>query len=410
MEYVAYFILGLSLNLTPCIYPMLTITLSLFRSSDAKSHGQSFLRALVYVSGITVMFTLIGVLAALTGEFFGLFLQNFWVLLVMSLFIIVLSLSMFGLYTFRFPSWMIPQRGMPSGKTFVEFFLSGLLVGIVAAPCVGPVVLSLLTAVSQTGDAVYGAVCFLILSLGMGSPYLALGAFSGLLKKLPKSGAWLIWFERLLGVVLFSFGCFYLIIAFRWPLLGWLVPVTAFVGGIYLGWIERSADESKRFRMFKRIIGTLISAAGAVAIVTLLLLHGGNGMAWERYRPDLLEEARAAGQPVMFDFYADWCIPCHELDRFTYSDPSVIRALDGFRRVKVDTTYLNDDVTKRLVEDFGVVGVPTVIFLDEQGKEVDEMRISGFVGPHELLDSLRSGPLNHHLPAAEQEAVTERQS
>lgn len=133
-------------------------------------------------------------------------------------------------------------------------------------------------------------------------------------------------------------------------------------------------------------------------------------MAWERYRPDLLEEARAAGQPVMFDFYADWCIPCHELDRFTYSDPSVIRALDGFRRVKVDTTYLNDDVTKRLVEDFGVVGVPTVIFLDEQGKEVDEMRISGFVGPHELLDSLRSGPLNHHLPAAEQEAVTERQS
>jgi thiol:disulfide interchange protein DsbD len=88
----------------------------------------------------------------------------------------------------------------------------------------------------------------------------------------------------------------------------------------------------------------------------------------------------------------------------------VIRALDGFRRVKVDTTYLNDDVTKRLVEDFGVVGVPTVIFLDEQGKEVDEMRISGFVGPHELLDSLRSGPLNHHLPAAEQEAVTERQS
>lgn len=403
MEYIAYFMLGLSLNLTPCVYPMLTITLSLFHGGRAESHGQSFLKALAYVSGITVMFTSVGLLAALTGEFFGGLLQNFWVLFLMGLFIIALSLSMFGLYTFQLPAWLMPQRRALREKTWFEFFLSGLLAGVVAAPCVGPVVLSLLTAVSQTGDAVYGAVCFLILSIGMGFPYLILGTFSGLIRRLPKSGAWLVWFERLLAVVLFSFGCFYILIAFRWPIIHWLVPATLLGGGIYLGWLERSNRESRKFEIFKRVAGTLIAGVGLWMIASWMWTYVDRGVVWEDYRQGVLDESREIGEPVVIDFYADWCIPCHDLHKSTFTNPGVIRALERFRKVRADATRLDNEDTKNLIRLFGVYGVPTVIFLDEAGREVEEMRVSGFVGPKEFLGMMRETGL---LPSSDSEMLT----
>ncbi|OQA58141.1 MAG: Thiol:disulfide interchange protein DsbD precursor [Candidatus Omnitrophica bacterium ADurb.Bin277] len=398
MEYFAYFLLGLSLNLTPCVYPMITITLSLFKGSSPEDHRKSFIKALVYVGGITVMFTSIGLGAALTGEFFGSLLQNFWVLLLMGVFIIGLSLSMFGLYTFRLPSRLIPQRKTPVGKSLFEFFVSGLLVGVIAAPCVGPVILSLLTAVSHTGDALYGAVAFMILALGMGSPYLVLGTFSGLLKKLPRSGAWLIWFERLLAVILFSFGVFYLIIAFRLPVVQWLVPTALLAGGIYLGWLEHTAHEFRQFRIFKRAIGTVAAGAGLLMIAGMVLTHSGQGVEWEKYRAGILDEARESARPVILDFYADWCIPCHDLEKYTFSDPRVAEALSGFRRIKADATYLEKSDLKELIRDLKVFGVPTIVMLDDRGMEIDEMRISGYIGPDEFLEMMRLSDAARFLP------------
>lgn len=422
MEYFGYFILGLGLNLTPCVYPMLTITLSLFRGSETHTSWRAFGHALLYVLGIAVMFTSVGVFAALTGEFFGGLLQNFWVLLAIGLFIITLSLSMFGLYVFRFPSWLVPQHQVRHVHLF-SYLISGLLVGIVAAPCMGPVVLALLTHVSREKDIAFGAASFFMMALGLGFPYLLLGTFTGFLKKLPKAGAWLIWFERLLAVVLLTFGCFYIIVAFQWPFLAWLIPFALFGGGIYLGWFERSAHESKKFVFFKRIAGTLATALGLMLIAgmvsftmegtgpesewasesagTMVAEISEESKAWEKYRPEILAEARLAGQPVILDFYADWCIPCHELSKYTFSNSLVIQALRNFKRVKVDTTFLYDDATKEIVKRFGVYGVPTVLFLDENGKEIKKMRINGFISPGEFLDLIRSGPLGPYAAEGE---------
>jgi thiol:disulfide interchange protein DsbD len=388
--FVSVFFLGLGLNLTPCIYPMLSITISLFRGAEHESRGRAFVKALAYVLGMVTMYSVLGLMAAMTGSFFGEWLQNFWVQLATGVLVIGLACSMLGLYQFRLPSWLMPSYQAAPRSALFSFFISGLLVGIVAAPCMGPAVLTLLTLVSAQQNMAFGFFLFFIMALGLGLPYLVLGTYSGLLKKLPKSGAWLGWFERLMGVVLLTFGIFYVTIAFKWPFIKWIVPGAFVAGGLYLGWIERSARQSKKMFAFQGIAGVL-----AVAIGLFFFFTPQSGLVWEKYHAGILEEARASSQPVVLDFYADWCIPCHELDQFTYSDPGVMRTLQRFRKIKVDVTSVDTDEAREAIRRFDVFGVPTIIFLDEKGLEVPGLRMNGFVSPKEFVSAVRSSELEN---------------
>ena len=392
VNYLGYFLLGIGLNLTPCVYPMLTITLSLFRGSEDGSRLQAFGRTLCYVAGMVMMYTVLGVTAAMTGQFFGGLLQNSWVLFAIGIFMIALSFSLFGFYTFQLPSWLVPQQGA-GRRSAPGLFLAGVLVGVIAAPCMGPVVLALLAHSSQEKDIASSALSFLMLALGLGAPYLVLGTFTGLLKKLPKSGAWLIWFEKVLGVGLFTFGCFYLVTAFRLPVLPWLVPLAFLGGGIYLGWIERAAGESPAFGVFKKIVGSVSVIVGSAMILGMIAFSPKPGVIWEKYHAGILEEARAAGQPVILDFYADWCIPCHELDQFTYTDPKVIEVLKNLRRIKVDTTSVDTPEIEAIVRKFNVYGIPSIFFLDANGREIEELRMTGYVPPGEFAEAVRASRL-----------------
>ncbi len=386
--YVSVFLLGLGLNLTPCIYPMLSITVSLFRSSEHESHGRAFIKALAYVLGMVTMYSVLGLVAATTGRFFGEWLQNSWVQLGAGIFVIGLAFSMLGLYQFRLPSWLMPSHRGVAKRTLLSFFVSGLLVGIIAAPCMGPAVLALLTFVSKQQNTAFGFSLFFVMALGLGLPYLVLGTYSGLLAKLPRSGGWMVWIERLMGVVLLTFGISYVAIAFRWPFLNAIVPWTLVAGGIYLGWIERSARSSRVFSIIQRIAGTI-----AVVLGFFFLLTVKESVVWEKYHAGVLEEAQTAGQPVILDFYADWCIPCHELDQFTYTDVRVIKLLRNFRRIKVDTTNVETEEIRDAISRFDIFGVPTVLFLDAQGAEVPELRMNGFVPPEEFIAAVGASRL-----------------
>ncbi len=381
------FLTGLALNLTPCVYPLLSVTVSLFGGAKREvPRRTAFLKALTYVMGMSTMYSALGVAAAFTGGLFGGLLQSRSVLLGLSVFFALLALSMLGVYTFQLPGRLLQKLSGKKATNFLSLYLAGLLVGIFAAPCIGPPVIALLTLIGTQGDPLLAFQIFFMLSLGLGTPYLFLGTFSGFLNRLPKSGVWMVWVERLFGVILLVLAVFYACLAIESDFLKWLAPISLVLGGLYLGFIERSEKYSPSFLLFKKIIGGVAIALG----IFLPFLSPKESVRWEPYRTEIISQAREAGQPVVLDFFADWCIPCHELDRFTYTDRRVIQALEGFRRLKVDMTDPNTDLADEVTERFQILGVPTILFLDPRGEEIPKSRITGFVSADEWLEHLNA--------------------
>lgn len=382
------FFVGMGLNLTPCVYPMMTVTVSVFSSQKTATRRESFLRAVIYVLGLSTTNTVLGVLSSLSGALLGSWLQHPIVLLILAAFFVVLALSLLGVFTFQLPSFILSRLPGARHISFAGFYLSGLLAGFFAAPCLGPPLLALLVWAGTHANPLEAAGMFFILSLGLGFPYLLLGTFSGILTKIPRSGAWLLWFERLFGVVLLGFAAFYAVLALMPLAARWVFPAALFGGGIYLGFVHSAAAYPKRFDIFRKITGVL---AIAIAFISL---QGGpkERVLWEPYQKAKLEASRQAERPVIIDFYADWCIPCQELEHFTYSDPRVIQALQPFDRYKVDVTQGTGPEADELIEKYEIAGVPMILFMDSKGNEVPSMRSAGFLNPEEFLALLDQHP------------------
>jgi thioredoxin:protein disulfide reductase len=383
---VGIFLIGLALNLTPCVYPMLSVTVSLFGSKkgEASRLGYSFFMALIYVLGIVFMYSVLGVAAAYTGALFGSWMQSPWVLGGIGLLILALALSMFGLYEIQAPSsWMQSLSGTQrkTGGIFGHFF-SGLVVGIFAAPCIGPPIIALLAFVGAQGDPLIGFLIFFVMAFGLGFPYLILGTFSGLLSKLPKSGTWMVWVKKIFGVVLVGVALFYIALAILPGYSMHVIIATLIIGGIYLGFLEKSGRGLTLFTRVKWATGIVTLVIAGLLIQNLQK----EGIEWEAYSDDKFEQAIERGSLVMMDFYADWCIPCLELERATFTDESVIDATQEFARFKVDMTQYESETSKRLREQFNIAGVPTVLFIDENGNEVEEARVVGFLRADRFLE------------------------
>jgi thiol:disulfide interchange protein DsbD len=385
VAYLGLFFIGLALNLTPCVYPMIGVTVSIFGARRAAPPLQVFGLASVYVLGIVAMYTTLGVIAALTGSMFGGIMQNMWVLIGIGALFLVLSLSMFGLYELQVPPQLLTRLGGSGATNAAGVFLSGLVVGIFAAPCIGAPVVALLTMVGAKGDPWFGFTSFFVLALGLGAPYLVLGTFSNLLQSLPRSGEWMVWVKKLFGVVLVGVGLFYLSLALAPKLSGWVVPVVLVLGGLYLGFVEKSGAAKPAFRRFKWATGALAILGGVAFVVTAPT----KGIAFEEFTPAALESDLAAGKSAMLDFSADWCIPCHELERTTFADQRVIQASRAFRAYKVDLTQYRSARSEELRRKYNIAGVPTVVFLTPSGDEVHGARVVGPLPPDEFLKRMR---------------------
>lgn len=384
LAFLGIFLIGLALNLTPCVYPMLSVTVSLFggQAEQQTRTRKTFMMASIYVLGIVSMYSVLGVAAAYTGSLFGNWLQSSALLAVVGFILLAMALSMFGLYELQPPQWLLQKLGSAGGTVGpAGHFLSGIMVGIFAAPCIGPPVIALLTFVGAQGDPMFGFIVFFVMALGLGLPYLLLGTFSSLLSKLPRSGEWMVWVKKLFGVVLVGAALFFLALAWVPKYVLYTLPPTLILGGIYLGFMESSGRNRKIFSRVKRVVGIAGMIGGFLIIVNLTKPT----VAWEPYSPEKLEQAAAAGTPVVLDFTADWCVPCLELDRITFTDPEVIAALEPYGAIKVDLTDYESAESEALRKQFGVAGVPTIIFLDKDGNEVKESRITGFVNPEEFL-------------------------
>ncbi len=388
LTFIGFFFAGLAVNLTPCVYPMLTVTVSLFSQKDKKETlFTSFLKAQCYVLGMAVMYSSLGLFASLSGAIFGGILQNKFVLLGIAILLFLLALAMFDVYHLQAPTELLQKLGGARKATYFGLFISGLVVGIFAAPCVGPPVIALLTSVAERADPVHGFLSFFVFSMGLGLPYLVLGTFEGLLPKLPKSGDWLTWVKHLFGVVLIGFSLFYLAAAFFSAFLSWLVPFMLIIGGIYLGFMHTAAKNHRKFFYFQRIAGVAaLIISGVIIYQTQHVVQ--KKLTWEEYKPYKLALATERKQPVVIDFSADWCITCHELENNVFSQAQVIAQLRKLVRLRVDATQTDAPEVQQALAQFDVQGLPAVIFIGKNGQEIRQARVNSYVSPAEFLASV----------------------
>jgi thiol:disulfide interchange protein DsbD len=385
--FLALFVGGLLLNLTPCVFPMLGITVSIFGGRRKEAPARVIANAIVYVLGICVTYSALGVVAALTGGLFGAALQNPWVNVALGALLIVLSLSMFGVYEMQAPTWVLDKAGGANTGSLAGLFVSGLAVGIVAAPCVGPFVVALLAILAQRGDVAFGFSSMFTLSLGLGFPYLFLAAFSSALQSLPRSGEWMEWVKKLFGVILATFGLSYALLGLAPRLAPYLMPAALVLGGLYLGFMEKSANARRGFKLMKNLGGALAVITG-VLLVLQITTAAARSVTFRPYDETAVKASLAGGRGVLLDFSADWCVPCHELELQTFPDPRVVAAARGFDAYKVDLTNDQSAEVQQRRERYAVAGVPTVVFLAPDGREVRAARVEGFVNAAEFVKRL----------------------
>lgn len=391
------FIGGLALNLTPCVYPMIPITVSFFggrAAGDRPGQGKLVLHGLCYLTGLALTNSTLGVAAALTGGLMGAVLQNPIVLALIAGVLIVFATSLFGLWELRLPGALNQMAAKSYSGYFGSLFM-GLTLGVVAAPCIGPFVLGLLTWVAGIGSTWLGFVIFFTLSIGLGLPLFVLALFSGQLQRLPRAGGWMLWVRKLMGWVLVGMAI-YFIRPILPELFKIILPVAvALAAGLHLGWIEKSQAGFKAFPWLKTAVG-ITCLVLATAWTTSWAVRG-PGVAWQPYSESLLQAAVAQNKPVIIDFFADWCAPCRELETQTFHHPEVVRqAKADFVMIKVDVTRGGDPVHEHLLNRYTVKGVPTIVFLDAQGRERNDLRLLDYLPPQQFL--IRMAEVRHSKP------------
>ncbi|MFZ1289017.1 MAG: protein-disulfide reductase DsbD [Melioribacteraceae bacterium] len=372
------FLGGLALNLTPCVYPLIPITIGYFGGQSEGKSPKLFLMGLFYVLGMALTYSVVGVVTALSGAVFGTLLQNPIVILFIVLIFIVLSLSMFGVYEFKLPDSLVAKAGGSKSGMFGAFFM-GLTMGIVAAPCIGPFVIGLVTYVAAKGDPYYGFLLFFVMAIGLGLPYLVLALFSGKIKNLPRAGFWMDAVKHIFGFILLGMAIYFAEPLLPKSIVKFLLPIFMIISGILLFIMDKEANKIFGFKIFKIVFSSLLIIGAAY----LLYPTEKKSLGWEYYTEQNYESALSNKEKIIIDFYADWCIPCKELDALTFSNEEVIKASQSFKSFKVDMTKTLSEETEIIRKKFEIRGMPTVLIIDSQGNEVE--RITGFLNAKEFL-------------------------
>jgi len=304
--------------------------------------------------------------------------------------------SMLGAFEFRLPSsW---QNGLSAagGKGYPSAFLMGLAAGIVAAPCTGPILAGILTYTATQGSPTLGLSLLFVYSLGLGLPFLVLGTFSGMISHLPKSGGWMEWVKSVFGIILFVCALYFLKNTFDWlripiELSVWIysLAIAAFLLGIFLGAAHLSYHTPNFIVRFRKTAGIVLCVLAVYSIAGSEPPKRENQVDWVFNLEEGLASAKEQGKPVMIDFYADWCAVCKEIDYYTYTSPAVGDALDRFINIKLDLSD-STEANAGIQRQYGITGLPVVVFYDSQGAGMPSKRIARFIEPEEFVDHVEN--------------------
>jgi thiol:disulfide interchange protein DsbD len=407
---VSFFGFGLLLSLTPCVFPMIPILSGIIvNHGHAVSHLRAFVLSLAYVLGMAVTYALVGVAAGLSGTLLSAALQNAWVLGSFALVFVVLSLSMFGFYELQMPAALqsrVSDTANRQGGSLPAIALMGALSALIVGPCVAAPLAGALLYIAQTGNAVLGGAALFVMALGMGVPLLLVGAFSRSL--LPKSGPWMDGVKNFFGVVMLATALWLVspVIPMWLQMLGWALLMV--VPAIYLHALDPLPPHAHAFQRLGKGLGVALLVGGAAMLIGVLggardplqplgFLRGATAAVssaptFERVatveRLDArLAEAKSAGKPVMLDFYADWCVSCKEMERFTFAEPKVAARMKQLVLLQADVTA-NSDADAALLKRFGLFGPPGIIFFDAGGRELVDLRVVGFQPAETFLPTL----------------------
>ncbi|MBL0613606.1 protein-disulfide reductase DsbD [Aeromonas veronii] len=394
LSIVAFFALGLGLAFTPCVFPMYPILTGIIAGAGHRlSTGRAFLLSFVYVQGMAVTYTLLGLVVASAGLKFQAALQHPYVLIGLSVMFVLLALSMFGLYTLQLPSSLQTRLSSLSnrqqGGSVVGVAIMGMISGLVCSPCTTAPLSGALIYVAQSGDLWLGGAALYALSLGMGLPLLLLGTSGG--KLLPKAGAWMDVIKQLFGFALLAVPI--LLLSRLWSdqiaTLAWLGWGLLLCGYLYHHNQHQPHSVAKSVRGFVLLLA-MISAVvvgkdllqpAPPAAITADASQTAPRFIRVKTLDDLkVQLAAARGKPVLLDLYADWCVACKEFEHKTFSDPAVRERFGQMVLLQADVTA-NDDADIELLNGLNVLGLPTLIFFDREGKELTGQRVTGFMGP-----------------------------
>ncbi len=412
MALLAFFVAGLLLAFTPCVFPMVPILSGLIAGQGQQlTTLRAFNLSLVYVLAMSLTYTLAGVLAGLFGQNLQAAFQSPWIISSFVAVFVVLALSMFGLFELQLPGrWqtaLTERSNRQKGGRYVGVAVMGLLSALIVGPCVAPPLAAALIVIGASGDAMLGGSALFALSMGMGVPLIAFGVSAG--KLIPTAGAWMDKIKKLFGVGLLALGIWMLERILAGPIILLLWGILAIGCGIYLGALQRlSAGASGRDR--------LIQALGVVLLVIGILELVGAASGGDRWTeplrqlrlgqsdhaeqaPDFLriksvqdlEQALsasvAAGQVSLFDFYADWCVECIRMERTTFPEESVAALMREFTLIQADVTP-NDEIDQALMSRFGIIGPPAILFFDRRGEEMRAFRLIGYFTPDDFAKHL----------------------
>jgi thiol:disulfide interchange protein DsbD len=382
---------GFLTALTPCVYPMIPITVSIFGARAGVPRGRAIALATAYVAGIAAMFGTLGTTFALVGKAFGSFLGNPWVIVPLALFFAAMGLSMFGAFEVAVPAGLQARLSRVGGRGFAGAFLMGLVAGIIAAPCTGPPLASLLAYVTTTRDVPGGFALLATYGAGVGLPFWLLAGFS---MSLPKPGGWMEWVKSVFGIALFTAALYYLknvvpaLGRFTSPSPRFLLVMAAIVAvGLVAGAIHASFHGSASERA-RKAFGVALATVGVFGITNYLLTPKGNiELAWHSDEAAAVAEARASNRPLLVDFAASWCLPCKEFEVKVFSRPEVAEVMRGYTLLRVDLSHEDDDPKLgELKRKYGTDTLPAIRVVSPGGAIV--ARADTYLPPEQFLSLL----------------------